>query len=117
MSKTVPNQWVAEVQKQPCNKSNIYSTINDEAVRLAMKDLTSSQFQVWYYFAKNQQGFTFAVSPAAALKDYGIKKDTFHSAVKKLKEKRYLVNDTTKGANYWIFYETPAEDTFYVTKA
>lgn len=65
-----------------------------------MKDLTPAQFQVWYYFAKNQQGYTFAVSPAAALNEYGIKKDTFQTAVRKLKEKRYLVNDISKGKNY-----------------
>jgi hypothetical protein len=45
-----------------------------------MKDLTPTQFQVWLYFAKNQAGHTFAVSPASALNEFGIKKDTFQKA-------------------------------------
>ena len=113
---TVPNQWIAEVNKEPCDKKNIYSTINDNAVRLAMKDLTPGHFQVWYYFAKNQPGYTFAVSPAAALNEYGISKETFHRAIAKFKEKGYLVNDTTKGKNYWIFHEIPEEEVMYCTK-
>ena len=43
---TVPNQWIAEVHKEPCDEKNIYTRINDNAVRLAMKDLTAAQFQV-----------------------------------------------------------------------
>lgn len=114
---TVPNQNVVEVHKEPCDKNHIYSTINDKAVRLAMKDLTAHQFQVWFYFAKNQQGYTFAVSPAAALDEYGIKKDTFQNTVRILKEKRYLVPDTKRGANYWIFNEIPKEEeVMYITK-
>lgn len=63
---------------------------------LAMKDLTPVQFQVWLYFAKNQQGYMFAVSPAAALSEAGIKKDSFRKSVEVLKEKGYLVQDLTK---------------------
>jgi hypothetical protein len=44
MYKTVANQDVVEVQKEPCNKDNIYAAINLEAMRLAIKDLTPVQF-------------------------------------------------------------------------
>lgn len=116
MAALVPNQWVAEVKKEKCDKANLYSCINLHASQLAMKDLTPAQFQVWFYFAKNQAGYTFAVSPAAALDEFGIKKDTFQKAVKVLKEKNYLVNDISKGKNYWVFHEIPVEEIMYITK-
>lgn len=114
---TYPNQNVVEVHKEPCNKDNIYATINIEASQLAMKDLTPVQFQVWYYFAKNQAGYVFAVSPAAALAEFGIKKDSFQKAVAVLREKGYLVNNPAKGKNYWIFNEKPEDEVMYVEKS
>lgn len=113
---TVANQDIVEVQKEICDKNNLYATINLNAMRLAMKDLTPAQFEVWLYFAKNQAGYTFAVSPAAALDEFGIKKDTFQTAKRVLKEKGYLVEDLTKGKNHWIFREIPVEDIMYVEK-
>ena len=114
---TVANQNIVEVKKETCDKNHIYAMINIEAMQLAMKDLTPAQFQVWLYYAKNQAGYTFAVSPAAALNEFGIKKDTFQKANQVLREKGYLVNDATKGKNYYIFYERPEEEEIYVTKA
>lgn len=114
--KSVANQDIVEIQKERCDKNNLYATINLEAMRLAMKDLTPAQFEVWLYFAKNQAGYTFAVSPAAALDEFGIKKDTFQTAKRVLKEKGYLVEDLAKGKNHWIFREIPIEDIMYVEK-
>lgn len=114
---TVANQDVVEVKKEPCNKDNIYAMINIEAMQLAMKDLTPVQFQVWLYFAKNQAGYQFAVSPAAALNEFGIKKDSFQKAKVVLKEKGYLVENPAKGKNHFIFYEKPIEEIMYVEKA
>ena len=91
--------------------------VNINAMQLAAKDLTPAQFQVWLYFAKNQAGYTFAVSPAAALNEFGIKKDTFQKAKAILKEKGYLVENLAKGKNHWIFKEIPVEDLMYVEKA
>ena len=114
--KTVANQDVVEIQKEACDKNNLYAAINLNAMRLAMKDLTPAQFEVWLYFAKNQAGYTFAVSPAAALDEFGIKKDTFQKAKAVLKEKGYLIENLAKGKNHWIFREIPIEDMMYVDK-
>lgn len=113
---TVANQDIVTVNKEQCDKQHIYATINIEAMQLAMKDLTPAQFQVWLYFAKNQAGYTFAVSPAAALNEFGIKRDLFQKAKQVLKEKGYLVNDCGKGKNYWIFHEKPIDEVMYVVK-
>lgn len=114
---TVANQEVAKIQKELCDETHIYAKINIEAMALAMKDLTPVQFQVWLYFAKNQAGYTFAISPAAALKEFGIKKDSFQKAKQVLKEKGYLVENPSAGKNHFIFYEKPIEEVMYVTKA
>lgn len=113
---SVPNQNIVEVHKEPCNKNNLYATININAMSLAMKDLTPVQFQVWMYFAKNQAGYVFAVSPAAALAEFGIKKDSFQKAVVVLKEKKYLVPNPAKGSNYFLFHEVPEEEIMMVEK-
>ena len=114
---TVPNQDIVEVRKEPTDKQNIYACININAMQLAMKDLTPAQFQVWLYFAKNQAGYEFAVSPAAALNEFGIKKDMFQKTKQILKEKGYLTENLTKGKNHWIFKEIPEEEVMYVEKA
>ena len=113
---TYPNQNIVKIVKEKCDKDNLYAMINIEAMQLAMKDLTPTQFQVWLYYAKNQSGYTFAVSPASALNEFGIKKDTFQKANQVLKQKGYLVQDTDKGNNHYIFYERPIEEEFYITK-
>ena len=72
---------------------------------------------MWLYFAKNQAGYQFAVSPAAALNEFGIKKDSFQKAKGVLKERGYLVENPAKGKNHFIFYEKPIEEIMYVEKA
>ena len=114
---SVANQDIVEVQKEKCDADNIYAMVNINAMKLAMKDLTPAQFEVWMYFAKNQAGYTFAVSPAAALDEFGIKKDTFQKAKQVLKEKGYLIENLAKGKNHWIFKEIPVEEIMYVDKA
>lgn len=113
---TFANQDIVTVTKEKCDKNNIYATININAMNMAAKDLTMAQFQVWLYFARNQAGYTFAVSPAAALNDMGIKKDTFQKAKLALKEKGYLIEDLAKGKNHWIFKELPEEEIMYIEK-
>lgn len=113
---TYVNQDIVKVEKAPCDKEHLYSKINIMATQLAMKDLTPAQFQVWFYFAKNQQGYEFAVSPATALNEFGIKKDTFQKAKQVLKQKGYLIENPSKGKNHWIFKEIPEEEIMYVEK-
>ena len=111
-----PNQDFVMIQKEACDTNNLYAKINLNAMRLAMKDLTPAQFEVWMYFAKNQAGYTFAVSPAAALDEFGIKKDMFQKTKQLFKDKGYLIEDLSKGKNHWIFKEIPEEEIMYVEK-
>lgn len=105
--KTVPNQKVVKVQKQLCNKVNLYATINIEAMEAAAQDLKAGAFKLWVYFAKNQDGFQFALSSRDVLDTFGIKKDQYDSAIKELLNKGYLVET---GGNQYIFNEVVGKD-------
>ncbi|MBR4407265.1 MAG: hypothetical protein IKT27_03030 [Clostridia bacterium] len=105
--KTVPNQKVITVNKQPTNKAkkeNYYATINLDALNAAACKLDAGAFKLWVYFAKNQDGFEFALSSKAVETTFGMKIRQYNSAVQELIEKKYLVN--TKGNNY-VFNEKP----------
>lgn len=102
IKKTVPHQKIVEVSKEICNKENIYATINLEAMELAAQKLDAGAFKLWCYFAKNQNGYEFALSSKAAQDTFGIKIKQYNNAVDELIEKGFLVN--TKGNN-WIFNE------------
>lgn len=102
--KTVPNQKVVEVNKQPCNQSHKYSMTNIEAEEKASRDLDAGAFKLWRYFSRNQHGYTFALSSSTVEDTCGIKKKQYDNAVKELIEKGYLV---LKQGNNYSFYEIP----------
>lgn len=79
--KTVPNQKIIVVSKETCSKQNPYCVINLEAMRSASKALKAGGFQLWCYFAMNQNGYTFAASNAAAYEAMGIKRDAYNRAI------------------------------------
>ena len=102
--KTVPNQKIVEVVKEPCNQNNYYARINLEAMSEAALDLDAGAFKLWIYFAKNQNEYEFALSSKEIEKTFGMKIKQYNNAVKTLEDKGYLVN--TKG-NKYEFREKP----------
>lgn len=100
--KTVPNQKVIKVNKEICNKDNKYAAINLEAMESAASELDAGAFKLWVYFAKNQNGYEFALSQKAVEECFGMKKKQYDNAVSQLIEKGFLV--VSKG-NYYIFNE------------
>ena len=89
--KTVPNQKVVKINKEPCNKNNLYAAINLQAMEKAAIDLDAAGFKLWIYFAKNQCGYEFALSSKDVLDSFGMKRDQYNSAIEKLTKKGYLV--------------------------
>ena len=117
MPKTVPNQKIIKVSKQPCDKQHYYSAINLVAMEEAAINLDAGAFKLWMYFAKNQNNYEFALSSKDAEANFGIKIKQYNNAVAELMNKGYLVN--TKGNNY-IFNEKPVmpfEDNAVITKS
>ena len=108
MPETVPYQKTITIKKEPCdNRGNNYAKINLNALQQAMKTLSNAEFAIWVYFAKNQEGFTFALSPQAAA-DWGIARTTFNRTIRKFIEEGYLISDNN-GSNHYTFYEVPKE--------
>lgn len=103
--KTTPNQKVVIVNKEKCSKDNIYATINLNAMEQAAQNLDAGAFKLWVYFAKNQNGYKFALSSKDAASTFGLKKKQYDNAVKDLKEKGYLVAE--ENSNVYTFNEIP----------
>jgi archaellin len=114
--KTSANQKVVKVSKEVCDKGHLYATINLEAMSKAACDLDAGAFKLWCYFAKNQNGYEFALSSKDVGQNFGMKIKQYNNAVKELIDKGYLV--ISKGNNY-IFYEISVitkEDKGVITK-
>lgn len=90
--KKVPNQKEVVINKEKCNKENLYATINLAAMDKAAQDLDAGAFKLWMYFAKNQNGYKFALSSKAVERDFGIKIKQYNNAIKELTDKGYLVH-------------------------
>jgi hypothetical protein len=100
-----PNQRGIEVAKEECNKKNLYATINLEAMESAALDLDAGAFKLWCYFAKNQNGYTFALSSKDLEATFGMKVGQYNTAWAKLVDKGYLVQEDDK--NNFKFIECP----------
>lgn len=108
----VPNQKTVKVQKEKCDKDNLYATYNLEALQTAAIDLKGESFKLWMYLGKNQNGYTFALSKVDAIK-WGVgSKSSYDRAVKELIEKGYLVETSP---NHYDFYEVPKVEEIIVT--
>lgn len=101
---SVPNQKIIQIQKAPCNKNNLYCTINLEALQQAMSELSGAGLALWLYLSKNQNGYNLELSPADAT-SWGIKKSSFYRAIDELTKLGYI--KYLKG-NVFTFYENPS---------
>lgn len=104
MSK-VANQRTVEVNKEICNKSNNYATINLDALEKASLDLNGVAFKLWMFFARNQQGYNVDMW-INNLEKFGIPKGgSYNRAWEELEKKGYIV--LTKGKTIYAFHEVP----------
>ena len=98
--KLTANQKLVEVSKAGDGKHTI---LNLEALQRASSDLQGEAFKLWVYLAKNQNGYTFALSMVDAL-SWGLgSKSSYYRAVKELEEKGYLL----KNGYRYIFQDFP----------
>ena len=98
-----PNQRTITTKKEPCNKDNIYTNINLEALQKAMRILKPTTFEMWIYLGKNQNNYTFALSKVDCLSWCNFSASTYQSAFMP-----YLVQ-SKDGSNHYDFYEIPQE--------
>lgn len=85
-----------------------YARIHNNALELAAQNLKGEHIKLWLYLAKNQDGYQLELSPKACA-SFGISKDVYYAAKKKLVELGYLV-PVNDGSNILVFYEMPRTD-------
>ena len=101
--KTVPNQRVLLIKKEPAGKNNLYTVNNLDALDEAAFNLQSKGgFKLYVYFAKNQDKYQFALSSKDFLAWSGLGIAAYNTAFDELVEKGYLV-ETAK--NRYTFYD------------
>lgn len=101
---TVPNQWVIKVVKDSIDEDTTYMRTKISSLEKSAKDLKAGAFKLWIYFSKNQDNYTFALSPTHIQESFGMNKKQYDNARQELIEKGYLVRER---GNYYIFRETP----------
>lgn len=101
---SVANQKIVRISKRmPRDREHLYATMNLDALQFAMQELKGSSFKLWAYFNKNQDNYQFELSQKAC-EEWGIKKDSYYSAVKDLIDRGYLV-PITPYSNIYDFHE------------
>ena len=101
--KTVPNQRVLTINKQPTNKQNKYTVNNLDALDQASYRLQSKGgFKLYMYLAKNQDKYQFALSSAHFIAWSGLGIKAYNTAFDELVLRGYLVEC---GKNQYIFYD------------
>lgn len=101
---SVPNQRRITTHKDKANKQNIYTVTNIASLSYAMSVLTHSGLRLWLYLAKNQDEFTFWLSPIDVGAFTGLSIASYRRAFSELREKKFLV---LSKKNCFDFYETP----------
>ena len=109
---TVANQKTIKIQKEKCDKANLYAPYNLDALQSAAIDLKGEAFKLWIYLGKNQNGYTFALSKVDAIKGGVGSKSSYDRAVKELIEKGYLVETSP---NHFDFFEVPKVEEMIIT--
>lgn len=103
---SVPNQDIVKIGKrEPFNQENIYGRFHIDALQTAMTTLKGETLKLWLYLAKNQDDYQLELSQKA-LAEWGLKKDAYYTAKKKLIEVGYLT-PLREGSNILVFSEIP----------
>lgn len=101
----VSNQNIVRVgTRDAFDKSHTYCLMHIDSLQAAMCNLKGETLKLWLYCNKNQDGYQFELSQKA-LQEWGLKKDAYQTAKKKLMELGYLV-PASEDSNVLIFYET-----------
>ena len=102
MFESYPNQKIIVIHREKPDKD--FLQIKNTHWMEFNKRYGPYALQLYLYLAKNADGYSLALSPAAAEMEAGIKKTSFYEYIKKLKKEGYLVQ---RNGNTYDFYETP----------
>ena len=99
---SVPNQKTIVVHKDKVVSD--FLQINNAEWMEVNKKFGPYALQLYLYLAKNADGYKFALSPAAAREEAGIKKTSYNTYLKLLETAGYVVK---RSRNTYDFYTTP----------
>ena len=100
----VANQDIIIIgEREPFDTKHAFGRIHSNALQQAMTALKGETLKLWLYLNKNQSGFQLELSQKAC-EQWGIKKDAYYTARKKLIKLGYLV-PKEEGSNIYIFHE------------
>ena len=99
---SVPNQKTIIVHKDKVVSD--FLQINNSEWMEVNKKFGPYALQLYLYIAKNADGYKFALSPAAAREEAGIKKTSYNNYLKLLETAGYIVK---RSGNTYDFYTTP----------
>ena len=107
-----PNQRHITVNKETTDQNNCYARINIVALKEAMHSLTPKAFELWLYFSKNQDKYSFYLSKVDFLSWSNIASTSYYNAFKELVKGNYLIPiDKEKlEPKKYNFYEIPREE-------
>ena len=105
---SVPNQdFIKLAARKPWNEQNKFARMHVDALQEAMNNLKGETLKLWLYINKNKDFYEFDLSQKAC-EAWGLKKDAYYTAKKKLIELGYLV-PAKQGSNIYYFYESLSE--------
>lgn len=99
---SVPNQKIVCINK-PKYQQN-FLQIGVQEWQEARQAMTYSEFSFYLYLASNANGYNLELSQKAVENTIGIKKTSYHDAIKKLTALGYLVQ---RHGNVWNFFTCP----------
>lgn len=106
---SVANQKIVKLDnRQAWDKDHTYARMHLDALQEAMVNLKGETLKLWLYFNKNQDNYELELSQKAC-EAWGIKKDAYYEAVKKLIALGYLT-PIKEGSNIYTFSEKPKND-------
>ena len=103
--KTVPNQRIVQINKEPTDKQHLYTANNLAAIDEAAGKLQSiGGFKLYIYLAKNQNKYSFALSSKDFMEWSSLGKQAYSSAFDDLVNQGYLVQSEEQ-SNKYSFYD------------
>lgn len=106
---TYANQKVITTKKTLSDGEHVYSIVNAEACRQAIKTLSRSSLPLYIRMVLNQDDYQFALSPKTIKQEIGMSDKQYRHAIKELIDTGYLVQ-RHPNSNEYVFYEAPQED-------
>lgn len=103
---TYPNQKIVVIQKEKVFKD--FLQVSNDNWKEASRNLKDSSFRMYMYLSANANFFNLALSQKTVEEEIGVKKTAYHSAIKELLEKGYLVE---KQGNIFYFFTAPVRKT------